>query len=113
MFLPHLGGERTPLNDSNIRGAFIGLDHSTDQDAATKAVLEGVSFAFCDCRDALAATGTGFDSLLAVGGGSNSSYWLELLATILNIPIDLPIDGDFGGAFGAARLAMMATTRVE
>ena len=79
-----------------------------DHKAATKAVLEGVAFAFCDCRDALASTGTKFDNLLAVGGGSNSDHWLQILASALNIPLDLPVDGDFGGAFGAARLAMMA-----
>ena len=71
--------------------------------------MEGGTFAFRNCRDALASTGTKFDSLLAVGGGSNSDYWLRILATALNIRIDLPVDGDFGGAFGAARLAMMAS----
>ncbi|MEO0703522.1 MAG: xylulokinase [Pseudomonadota bacterium] len=109
-FLPYLGGERTPLNDAAIRGGFIGLEHATDRPAATRAVLEGVTFAIRDCRDALAATGTQIDSLLAVGGGSRSDYWLKAIATALGQPIDVPVAGDFGGAFGAARLAMMATT---
>ncbi len=110
LFLPYLGGERTPLNDAGIRGAFVGLEHATDRDAATRAVLEGVAFAIRDCRDALAATGTRIDSLLAMGGGSRSDYWLRAIATALGIPVDLPVAGDFGGAFGAARLAQMAAT---
>jgi xylulokinase len=110
LFLPYLGGERTPLNDAAIRGAFIGLQHATDRAAATRAVLEGVTFAIRDCRDALAATGTRIDRLLAVGGGSRSDYWLSAIATALGVPVDLPVAGDFGGAFGAARLAMMAAT---
>jgi len=109
-FLPYLGGERTPLNDAAIRGAFIGLEHATDTAAATRAVLEGVTFAFRDSRDALAATGTKIDRLLAVGGGSKSDYWLRAIATALGTPVDLPVAGDFGGAFGAARLGMMAAT---
>lgn len=109
-FLPYLGGERTPLNDARIRGAFVGLDHATDRNAATRAILEGVAFAFRDCREALAATGTNIDRLLAVGGGSNSPYWLSAIATALNIPVDVPVSGDFGGAFGAARLGIMAAT---
>lgn len=109
-FLPYLGGERTPLNDAAIRGAFIGLDHATDRDAATRAVLEGVAFAIRDCRDALSATGTKITRLLAVGGGSRSDYWLSTIATALGTPITLPVAGDFGGAFGAARLAIMAAT---
>lgn len=110
LFLPYLGGERTPLNDASIRGAFIGLEHATDRAAATRAVLEGVTFAIRDCRDALAATGTRLDHLIAVGGGSRSDYWLRLIATALGCPVQVPVAGDFGGAFGAARLAIMAAT---
>ena len=108
LFLPYLGGERTPVNSATVRGAFIGLEHATDRAAATRAVLEGVTFAIRDCRDALAATGTRIDRLLAVGGGSRSDYWLRAIATALNVPVQLPVAGDFGGAFGAARLAIMA-----
>lgn len=110
VFLPYLGGERTPLNSASIRGAFTGLEHATDRQAGTRAVLEGVTFAFRDCRDALAATGTKLQHLLAVGGGSRSDYWLRAIATALNCPVSVPVAGDFGGAFGAARLALMAAT---
>jgi xylulokinase len=110
LFLPYLGGERTPLNDAAIRGAFTGLEHATDRTAGTRAVLEGVTFAIRDCRDALAATGTRLNHLIAVGGGSRSDYWLQAIATALDIPVQLPVAGDFGGAFGAARLALMAAT---
>ncbi len=110
VFLPYLGGERTPLNSAAIRGAFLGLDHGTDRAAGTRAVLEGVTFAIRDCRDALATTGTRLDRLIAVGGGSRSDYWLQAIATALDLPVHLPVAGDFGGAFGAARLAIMAAT---
>ncbi|WP_022703205.1 xylulokinase [Pseudorhodobacter ferrugineus] len=110
LFLPYLGGERTPLNDAAIRGAFLGLEHTTDRAAGTRAVMEGVTFAFRDCRDALAATGTRLEKLIAVGGGSRSDYWLGAIATALNVPVLVPEAGDFGGAFGAARLAIMAAT---
>lgn len=110
VFLPYLGGERTPLNDASVRGGFCGLDHATDRDAGTRAVLEGVAFALADCRDALAATGTSIETCVAVGGGSRSDYWLSAVATALNIPLDIPVGGDFGAAFGAARLGMMAAT---
>ncbi len=110
IFLPYLGGERTPLNSASVRGAFTGLEHATDREAATRAVLEGVTYAIRDSRDALAATGTRIGTLLAVGGGSRSDYWLKLIATALGVPVALPVAGDFGGAFGAARLALMAAT---
>ncbi|MEM8537777.1 MAG: FGGY-family carbohydrate kinase, partial [Pseudomonadota bacterium] len=110
LFLPYLGGERTPHNDADIRGAFLHLDHGADQSAMTRAVLEGVTFAICDCYDALRATGTQITELIAVGGGSKSDYWLQAIATALDLPVTVPVAGDFGGAFGAARLGMMAAT---
>lgn len=110
LFLPYLGGERTPLNSGTVRGAFLGLDHATDPLAATRAVLEGVAFALRDCRDALASTGTKIETCFAIGGGSRSDYWLKTVATALNQPLSLPKAGDYGGAFGAARLGMMAAT---
>jgi xylulokinase len=110
VFLPYLSGERTPLNSASVRGAFTGLEHATDRQAATRAVLEGVTFAIRDSRDALAATGTRLEHLLAVGGGSRSDYWLKAIATALDCPVQVPVAGDFGGAYGAARLGLMAAT---
>ena len=107
-FLPYLGGERTPLNDAAIRGAFLGLEHATDRDGATRAVLEGVSFALRDCRDALAETGTQLGSLIATGGGARSDYWLHVIATALGTSVLVPRAGELGAAFGAARLGMIA-----
>lgn len=107
-FLPYLGGERTPHNDANIRGAFLNLSHTDNQASLTRAVLEGVGFAFRDNLEALRSAGTEINNLLAVGGGSLSEYWLKVIATTLDIAIDVPADGDFGAAFGAARLGMMA-----
>ncbi|XDA96841.1 xylulokinase [Sulfitobacter sp. LCG007] len=110
LFLPYLGGERTPHNDAAARGAFVGLGHATDRQAGARAVMEGVCFAVRDCHDALTGTGTRIDSLVAIGGGSRSAYWLEALATVLDMPLDIPEAGDFGAAFGAARLGQMAAT---
>ena len=113
LFLPYLGGERTPHNDAQIRGQFLHLDHATDAQQATRAVLEGVAYAFADCRDALAGTGTQITSALAMGGGAKSDYWLQVLATTLGFPFHVPSAGDFGAALGAARLGMMAATGAD
>jgi xylulokinase len=109
-FLPYLSGERTPHNDSHIRAALIGLEIGTGHAELTQAVMEGVGFALRDNLEALKSTGTDLNRLLAIGGGAQSRYWVEMLATVLNIPIDLPVAGDFGAALGAARLAIMGDT---
>lgn len=112
-FLPYLSGERTPHNDSIIRGAFAGLEQTSDSAALTQAVLEGVAFAFRDCFEALKDAGTKLERVTAVGGGSRSRYWLKAIATALNLPVDIPADGDFGAAFGAARLGLIAAENVN
>jgi len=112
-FLPYLSGERTPHNDSAIRGAFTGLAHESSRAVLTQAVLEGVAFAFRDSLEALKKAGTTLTRVTAIGGGSRSRYWLKAIATALQVPVDIPADGDFGAAFGAARLGLIAATGAD
>jgi xylulokinase len=110
IFLPYLSGERTPYNNANARGSFVGLSHLSEPARLAQAVMEGVAFAFRDCQRVLTDAGTRIDRLLAVGGGSRSALWLRLIASNLDMEIALPEDGDFGGALGAARLGLCAAT---
>ncbi len=109
-FLPYLSGERTPHNDAEIRGAFVGLGIGDGHRELTQAVMEGVGFALRDNHEALKATGTTLTRLLAIGGGSQSDYWVEMIATLLGVPVDLPQQGEFGAALGAARLGIVGDT---
>ena len=110
LLLPYLSGERTPVGDSQIRGAFLGLAADTNIEQMTHAVLDGVAFAFRDSMEALRQGGAKVNRLTAVGGGTRSEIWMKIIATALSIPIDLPAAGEVGGAFGGARMALMAAT---
>ena len=112
-FLPYLSGERTPHNDAAIRGVFAGLEHGQHRTDLTRAVLEGVTFALADNLAALRDAGTNLDRVIAVGGGSRSGYWLNLIATVLDLAVDVPADGDYGAAFGAARLGLIAAENAD
>ncbi|PZX13088.1 xylulokinase [Palleronia aestuarii] len=112
-FLPYLSGERTPHNDAVIRGSFTGLGAETARDDMTRAVLEGVAYGLRDSHEALKAAGARIDRLIAIGGGTRSRYWLHLLATVLDVPLDLPEGGEFGAAQGAARLGQIAATGAD
>lgn len=112
-FLPYLSGERTPHNDSHIRGSFVGLEVGTTTADMTRAVLEGVSYALRDSFEALKSTGAALTQMLALGGGTQSRLWVEMVATVLNMPLALPKAGDFGAALGAARLAKCAVTDAD
>lgn len=109
LFLPYLGGERTPHNDARVRGSFHRLDFNTDAARLGYAVMEGVTFGLLDGLNALKAAGSSVDRLSLVGGGARSAFWAQLLASALNVEIATHGDSAVGGALGAARLGAMAT----
>ncbi len=110
VFLPYLSGERTPHNDPDAKGVFLGLTHATDRAALGRAVLEGVACALADGQDALTAAGTDIGTISVIGGGARSRLWGEILASVLERPLTYHEGGEVGPAFGAARLGRLAAT---
>lgn len=110
LFLPYLSGERTPHNDTHLRGAFLRADNDTDAGRLAVAVLEGVAFAHADGIAALREAGTAIDRLAVIGGGSRSRFWGTILAAALDARLEYLDGGEVGPALGAARLAQMAVT---
>ncbi len=110
LFLPYLTGERTPHNDPYARGVFFGLSPDTRQTDLAQAVLEGVAYSFADAKRALEQARTSLTHAGIIGGGSRSTFWTKILASVLNIPIMRYQGSDKGPAFGAARLARLAIT---
>lgn len=108
LFLPYLSGERTPHNDAQVRGAFLGLDNDTDPGRLAQAVLEGVAFALADGLDALRDAGTQVSQLSVIGGGARSGYWGRIISAAFEVPLVYLRGGEVGPALGAARLAQLA-----
>jgi xylulokinase len=108
IFLPYLGGERTPHNNPNAQGVFFGLDASHDAAALGHAVIEGVAFGLLDGWQALGVAPGTVDALSLVGGGARSALWAQLLASALGVALVTHPGGEAGGALGAARLAWLA-----
>ena len=106
-FLPYLSGERTPHNDPNALGAFVGLDHDVDRARLAFAVLEGVAFAVADGQRVLEEAGANIGEVGVIGGGSRSSYWGRILSAALGRPLAYREDAAVGPALGAARLAAL------
>ena len=107
-FLPYLMGERSPHNDADARGAFIGMRANTTRQEMSLAVLEGVSFALRDCVEAARKAGIGIARATVCGGGAKSRVWREILANVLNCAIVSPVT-EQGPAYGAAILAMVGS----
>ena len=106
-FLPYLMGERSPHNDPNARGTFIGLTMDTTRADMTQAVLEGVAFALRDSFEVARSLGIHIARTRICGGGAKSPLWKKIVANVLNIPVDIP-ENEQGPSMGGAMLAAVA-----
>jgi xylulokinase len=103
-FLPYLMGERTPHNNPDARGTFIGMTMNTSRSDMTQAVLEGVAYSLRDCLDIARSLGVTIERTRINGGGAKSPLWKKIIANVMNVTVDT-INSEEGPAFGAAILA--------
>lgn len=106
-FLPYLMGERSPHNNPNARGTFIGMTMDTTRADMTQAVLEGVAFALRDSLEVARSLGIHIERTKICGGGAKSPLWRKMIANILNLKVDM-IESEEGPALGGAMLAAVA-----
>ena len=106
-FLPYLMGERSPINDTNARGTFIGMTMDTTRADLTQAVLEGVAFAIRDSVEVARSLGITIDSSKICGGGAKSPLWKKIMANVLNAKLEC-LESEQGPGMGGAMLAMVA-----
>jgi xylulokinase len=109
LFQPYLAGERTPHPDPDARGAFVGLSLRHERGALVRAVLEGVAFGLRDSLELLRELGVEAEVGRVSGGGARSALWLEIIASVLGIPLERTAASEEGAAFGAALLGGVAT----
>ncbi len=106
-FLPYLMGERSPHNNPNARGTFIGMTMDTSRADMTQAVLEGVAFALRDSFEVAKDLGIKIERTKICGGGAKSPLWKKIIANVLNIKVDV-LESEEGPAMGGAMLAAVA-----
>lgn len=104
-FLPYLMGERSPINDTDARGAFLNMSMDTSRSDMTQAVMEGVAFALRDSFEVAKRLGLRIEKATLCGGGARAKIWQTILANVLNLPLELP-QTEEGPGYGAALLAM-------
>ena len=111
-FLPYLMGERSPHNDPDAAGTFIGMRMDTKREDMTLAVFEGVTFALRDSLEVARSLGIKIERTMICGGGAKSPLWKRLVANILNVEVDVPMSEE-GPGFGAAILAAVGCGEYE
>ena len=111
-FLPYLMGERSPINDTNARGTFIGMTMDTTRADLVQAVLEGVAFAIRDSVEVARSLGITIDSSMICGGGAKSPLWKRIMANVLGAELRCPAS-EQGPGMGGAMLAMVTCGAYE
>jgi xylulokinase len=106
-FLPYLMGERSPINDTNARGTFIGMTMDTSRADMVQAVLEGVAFGIRDSLEVARSQGIVIERSNICGGGAKSPLWKKIFANVLNVKLDI-VESEQGPGMGGAMLAMVA-----
>ena len=106
-FLPYLMGERSPINDTNARGLFVGMTMDSTREDMTQAVLEGVAFGIRDSLEVARDLGIDIKKSRICGGGAKSPLWKKIIANVCNLEIE-SIEAEEGPGFGGAMLAMVA-----
>lgn len=109
LFAPWLNGERSPIEDKDLRGAFVGLSLRTDRAMMIRAVMEGVALnarwlfdtyeKFCKRR---------IDSVRILGGGAQSDLWCSMYAGILDRPVEKVANPRDAQLVGAALWALVS-----
>jgi xylulokinase len=87
VYLPYLGGEKSPIWNSLARGVFFGIGTNSDLGSLIRSVLEGVAFSIKDCFSLVGETYKAKGAIPIGGGAAKSQIWCQILANVLDKPI--------------------------
>jgi len=106
LYFPYLSGKGSAAGDG---AAFLGLSAAHTRADLVRAVLEGTAYEIERLRRAAeAANGTPIEKLVAVGGGTRLSSWLQIKADVSGVPVEVLPQRE-ATLLGAAMLAGRAT----
>lgn len=108
LLLPYFSGERTPINDMKARGVFAGLTLAHKREHLYRAVLESVAYGIRHNIETFRSIGAEVKRVVAVGGGTKSNTWLQIVSDATGIAQEVPqltIGASYGDAFLAGLVA--------
>ena len=106
--LPYFMGERTPHWDAYARGTFMGMSQATTPLHMALSIYEGVAYGLYEVREVYEELKIPLTSLTLLGGGVQSSFWLEMIASVFGMPLSVHPHHQSGTSLGAALCALVA-----
>ncbi len=108
MALPYWTGALTPFWDHHARGALIGLTSRHGKSHVYRAMLEGIAFEQRFLTEgAEKATNTRASEIIALGGGSRSKVWCQIIADVMQQPVKVVRESE-STCLGTGMLAFTA-----
>jgi xylulokinase len=107
IFTPWLFGERSPLNDPNVRGGFYNLSLNHGRKEMLRAIFEGIGFNIKWGLKYIEKLVGRAESIRVAGGGANSDVWSQILADITNRTIKQVENPGLSSARGSAVVALV------
>ncbi|WP_119274761.1 FGGY-family carbohydrate kinase [Taklimakanibacter deserti] len=104
--LPYFLGEKTPIHDADVRGAILGLSLAHGPAHLWRALLEAYAYAIAHHIEVLNDMGHRTETYFASDGGSKSTVWMQIVADVLQKPVQR-LAGHPGSCLGAAWTAAM------
>ncbi len=104
--LPYFSGERTPINDPRARGMYFGLTLAHTRAHLFRAALEGVAYGINHHFEILREHNAEPREVVAVGGGTKNSLWLQAVSDACNVVQRVP-EVTVGASYGNCFLAGM------
>jgi len=110
--VPYFLGEKSPLHDPDLRGAFAGLHLGTSRGELYRSVLESIAFGFRHHADVFRDLGVQLERAMVTNGGSKSTLWKQIHADVLGTPLN-PIVDHPGASLGAAVIAAFGVDQID
>jgi L-ribulokinase len=106
--LDWLNGRRTPDANQLLKGAITGLTLGSDAPRIYRALAEATAFGARAIVERFREEGVAIEGIIGVGGVARKSpFMMQIIADVLNMPINIPA-GDQSVALGAAIFAAVA-----
>lgn len=112
LFLPFVLGERAPLWDPDVTGAFLGIRSHHGQAHFQRAVLEGMLFNLYEIAQVLTSLAGPIPRLHVNGGLARSNLIMQMLTDVFGIPVQINHTEE-ASARGAAILALRALGKLD
>jgi len=106
LYLPWMGGSMAPCVDGRMRGGFLNVGLATTRPQLARAMLEGIALNLRWLKEPVERFARRrFSHFVLYGGGAASDAWSQIMADVLDTPVQQAERPQFVAAVGAGLLA--------